>query len=164
MIERVVCGFQTGADIAGAIAAKRAGIPTGGWMPKGFLTEYGRHPEYAELYGAKEHESPEYPPRTRANVLESDALLWFGNPYSRGGKLTLKLCRRRRCILHYIIIGQSGTETDREAVAMWIEDYLVGTQGRLMIAGNRESSSPGIGEWVERYLTEVFCIMKETTP
>jgi hypothetical protein len=29
-----------------------------------------------------------------------------------------------------------------------------------MVAGNRESSSPGIGAWVERYLTEVFRLLK----
>jgi hypothetical protein len=30
--ERVVSGGQTGADQAGLIAARRFGIPTGGWM------------------------------------------------------------------------------------------------------------------------------------
>jgi hypothetical protein len=38
MIERVISGGQTGADQAGWRAARAAGIPTGGFMPKGFLT------------------------------------------------------------------------------------------------------------------------------
>ncbi|HJT77421.1 MAG TPA: putative molybdenum carrier protein, partial [Gemmataceae bacterium] len=38
MLERVISGGQTGADQAGLAAAKACGIPTGGWMPKGFLT------------------------------------------------------------------------------------------------------------------------------
>jgi hypothetical protein len=31
---------------------------------------------------------------------------------------------------------------------------------RLMVAGNRESSSPGIGAWAERYLAELFARLK----
>ena len=31
--ERVISGGQTGADRAALIAARAAGIPTGGWMP-----------------------------------------------------------------------------------------------------------------------------------
>src|SRR5262245_6120448 len=59
MLDRVVTGGQTGADQAGWRVARTAGIPTGGWMTRGFLTETpdGRgdepHPEFAELYGAR---------------------------------------------------------------------------------------------------------------
>jgi hypothetical protein len=35
MLERVISGGQTGADQAGLAAAKRLGVPTGGFMPKG---------------------------------------------------------------------------------------------------------------------------------
>ena len=49
MIDRVISGGQTGADQAGWRAAKASGIPTGGWMPKGFLTEDGPRPEFAGL-------------------------------------------------------------------------------------------------------------------
>jgi hypothetical protein len=68
MLERVISGGQTGADQAAWPAAKAAGIPTGGAMPKGFLTEDGPRPELAELYGAHELEAPDYPARTVANV------------------------------------------------------------------------------------------------
>jgi hypothetical protein len=37
MLERVISGFQTGADIAGIHAARAHGIPTGGATPRGFL-------------------------------------------------------------------------------------------------------------------------------
>src|SRR3954467_11618801 len=83
MLELVTTGGQTGADQAGWRAAKLLGLATGGWMPMGFRTE-GRlddegmpgpdesHPEFAELYGARAHESLEYRVRTRANVGEAD--------------------------------------------------------------------------------------------
>ena len=47
MIERVISGGQTGADQAGLAVAKRLGIPTGGCMPKGWLTEAGPRPDFA---------------------------------------------------------------------------------------------------------------------
>jgi hypothetical protein len=82
-IERVIGGGQTGADQAGWRAAHAAGIATGGSMPRGFLTEQGPRPEFAEMFGAVELDSPDYPPRTRANVCDSDGTLVFGNPATR---------------------------------------------------------------------------------
>jgi hypothetical protein len=78
MLERVISGFQTGADIAGIYAARAHGIPTGGAMPRGFLTEEGPRPEFAELYGAVELPSSSYPARTERNVRDSDGTIWFG--------------------------------------------------------------------------------------
>jgi hypothetical protein len=41
MIEKVMSGGQTGADHGGLRAARRCGIATGGWAPRGWLTEAG---------------------------------------------------------------------------------------------------------------------------
>ena len=76
MMERVISGGQTGADQAGLAAAKACGIPTGGWMPKGFLTTAGPAPELAAEFGLKEH-SGEYAERTGANVRDADATIRF---------------------------------------------------------------------------------------
>ena len=54
VLDRIISGGQTGADQAGWRAARACGIPTGGAMPKGFLTEDGPRPEFAGLYGARE--------------------------------------------------------------------------------------------------------------
>ena len=62
--EKVISGGQTGADQAGLIAAEKAGITTGGWMPKGFRTLDGPNPGLAARFGLREHPSEEYPPRT----------------------------------------------------------------------------------------------------
>ena len=52
MLEKIISGGQSGADQAGWRVARAFGIPTGGAMPLGFLTEEGSRPEFAELYGA----------------------------------------------------------------------------------------------------------------
>jgi hypothetical protein len=48
MIERVISGGQTGADQGGLRAAQACGIPTGGWAPRGWLTEAGPAPWLAD--------------------------------------------------------------------------------------------------------------------
>jgi hypothetical protein len=83
MLERVITGGQTGTDQAGWRAAKAAGIPTGGWMPKGFLTEAGPSPEFAAEFGAVEMPTASYPERTRANIKAEDGTVWFGSTTSK---------------------------------------------------------------------------------
>jgi hypothetical protein len=191
MIERVISGGQTGADQAGWRAAKAGGIPTGGWMPKGYRTE-GRvndagfltadesHPEFAELYGAKEHHSPEYPPRTRMNAAyvadEAGAVICFdaGERMSPGTKLlngiVVDLLRRGLQVHHFVIrLKPNGSDPSGFSLAngayseAYAARFLANSYAdRLMVAGNRESSAPGIGAFVERYLSEVFRLLRAT--
>jgi hypothetical protein len=149
MLDRVISGGQTGADQAGWRAAKAAGLPTGGWMPKEFLTEDGPRPEFAELYGAAELDSEDYVRRTRANVHDSSATLRFGDLRSPGSIATHQACLAHGRSVYDVVEGR-----DRPSdVVAWL-----GTNGFkvLNVAGNRESTSPGIGERVERIVTAVF--------
>ena len=57
MVERVTSGGQAGADQAGLAVAKRLGIPTGGCMRNGWLTEDGPFPDLAAAYGLQEAET-----------------------------------------------------------------------------------------------------------
>jgi hypothetical protein len=91
MLKKVVTGGQAGANQAAWRVAQSFGIPTGGWMPRRYLTEVGPRPEFAEMYGAREVPSPEYRERTRADVRDSDATLWFGTTDSEGAKATFVL-------------------------------------------------------------------------
>jgi hypothetical protein len=150
MLEKVVTGGQTGADQAGWRAARAFGIPTGGYMPLGFLTEAGPRPGFAELYGAVEMRTAAYPPRTEANVRETDATLWFGNPDTPGGKATLHACAGMGRPRFIVARGDGIKPSD---VAEWIRSRGVKV---LNVAGNRESAAPGIGARVERFLREVF--------
>lgn len=157
---RVISGGQSGSDQGGLRAAKAAGIPTGGAMPLGFLTEDGPAPHLKEEFGLVELETTDYPSRTRWNVECADACIWFGNPHSPGGKLTLRSCQES-AIRAFVVISKS---TPKDVVT-WLRDYVFpGSDSvTLMVAGNRESSSLGIGEKTETFLRDVFTLLKETT-
>jgi hypothetical protein len=149
VLERVVSGGQTGADQAGWRAARASGIATGGWMPENFLTEAGPRPDFAEMFGAVEMPGGGYPERTRANARDSDATVWFGDAGSPGGRTTLRACAGFGKAVYVVIDGL----TRPSDVAAWIvaEEVRV-----LNVAGNRESTDPGIGERAERCLVAVF--------
>jgi predicted Rossmann-fold nucleotide-binding protein len=89
MITMVISGGQTGADQAGWRAAEACGIPPGGWMPRGFLTEDGPQRWFANVYGAREMPTASYPARTVQNVRDSDGTIWFGSTDSPGARATL---------------------------------------------------------------------------
>ena len=152
---KIISGGQTGADQAAWRAAKACGIPTGGWMPKGCKTEDGLHWEFVELYGAQPTLNMSYSERTRLNVAQSDAMLWFdwtGFLDSPGAKLTLStargLGRPYKVIDHKAGFGP-------ERLMAWLRYNLL-HHNTINVAGNRESRAPGIGDWVEEYLRETF--------
>lgn len=158
----IISGGQQGADQAGLRAAKFAGIPTGGFAPRGWETEAGPAPWLAD-FGLREHGGG-YRARTIANValLEGDgfgACLWFGKADSPGGKLTLSQCRIKG-VENYVVTDWD----DVQRVADWIF-HVVACGGvspvTLMIAGNRESSNPGIGDKTVVFCRDFFAILKE---
>ena len=148
MLERVVSGGQTGADQAGWRAARACGIATGGWMPRRFETEDGPRPDFAAEFGAVELDGG-YAERTRANVRDSGGTLWFGDTQSPGGRTTLRACHALGMPAFVVIEGR----TRPSDLAAWIEAEEIRT---LNVAGNRESTAPGIGSRVERFLAETF--------
>ena len=150
----VISGAQTGSDQGGLAAGVELGLVTGGWAPKGYRTQDGPAPWLAK-FGVQEHWSAEYPPRTRQNVLESDGTLWVGNPDSPGGKLTLRTCReanRTKFELRFVDPLQEHSVVDFRA---WIKRFDIRT---LNVAGNRESSSPGIGEYTRAFLIRALTL------
>jgi Circularly permutated YpsA SLOG family len=151
MITLVFSGGQTGADQAGWRAAEACGIATGGWMPKGFLTEEGPQRWFANVYGAREMPTANYPARTVQNVKDSDGTLWFGSTYSPGAKTTLEACERLRKPVMLITPSEVVLASD---VVAWLRRNP--QIERLNIAGNRESKNPGIGGRVERVLDGGF--------
>ncbi len=171
---KIVCGFQDGADIAGARAAVACGLPTGGWMPPDFMTSSGPHPEYADLYGAQaldpgpyrtlfgeideEGWKLAYRQRTILNVEMSRGVVWFGTPWSSGGRLTTQAAFDAGNE-HYVVMNSAYHGGDGEpTLEDWIRREILEWEAEpvLMVAGNRESRKPGIEKWVEAYLTEVF--------
>lgn len=141
--KKIISGGQTGADQAGLFAAQTLGIATGGWAPKGWMTEEGPAPWLADfgLFEAKDG----YAIRTSYNVHDADATVLFGRPEERGSALTLKFCR---VFFSPWLINPTPAEL-RQAV-------IVGGIQTLNIAGNRESINPGIFDRTFATILEAF--------
>jgi hypothetical protein len=157
---RITSGGQTGADLGALVAARLAGVPTGGHAPSGWQTESGPAPWLAD-YGLVQCPGPGYPARTRRNVKAADACLWFGNPASPGGRLTLGLCRQEG-VAHFVVL----TESTPADAAAWLREYVFpGREGvTLLVAGNRESSAPGIGARVEAFVSGLLGLLEGDPP
>lgn len=132
---KVISGGQTGADQAGLRAARAAEIPTGGFAPRGWLTEDGPAPWLAD-YGLTECPGAGYPTRTAANARDSDGMIWFGTTGSSGYQTTIRACTRfgRSCL-----IVSEGITTPRDVIE-WMDANRIRV---LNVAGNRESINPG---------------------
>jgi hypothetical protein len=154
MIARVITGGQTGADQAGWRSARAAGIATGGLMPRGFLTEDGPRPDFARNFGAEEHHAADPDGRTVANVLAADATLVFATePCGPGTRRTIATCHATGRPCRVVHLGPAGFDTTPDDVAAWIRGHPVRI---LNVAGDRASTAPGLGAWVEAFLGEVF--------
>lgn len=144
---RIISGGQSGADLAGLKVGKKLKLETGGYMPKGFLTEFGNKPEYANEYNMQEHNSPKYPPRTYLNCKSAHATArFFLDQNSTGEKLTMK------AILQY---NKPYFDVDikNPPEILEFQDWLRSNNVRILnISGNRESSAAGIEEFVIDYL------------
>jgi hypothetical protein len=149
---KIISGGQSGVDAAALRAAKRLGIETGGTMPLGWLTEDGPRPEYADLYGMEEADSPDYALRTKINAEAGDLTLWLGpglaihyGPTKSACEASCKPYLRIRDLSPASAFIQAGYIAKQ--LMYRAPDGIV-----LNIAGNRESTEPGIGEKAEAFL------------
>ena len=147
--QRIISGGQTGVDRAGLDAGMEAGLPIGGYVPKGRLSEDGQIPD---KYPMTETESIDYKVRTRLNVLESDGTLIINiGPLKSGTALTAKIAHENSKPLMIIHLDQ---DYQTGALINWLNENRVQI---LNIAGPRESKIPGIHEQAKTYLLqEVF--------
>ena len=147
-IAKLISGGQTGVDRAALDAALAAGLPIGGWCPKGRLAEDGVIPL---RYPLQETPSQQYAQRTRWNVRDADGTLILIRLDPTGGTaLTIQAARR----LHkpYRIIDLT-TKPDPRDVASWISHTGVAV---LNVAGPRESTCPGIYHEAFDWLLEML--------
>jgi hypothetical protein len=150
MLEKILSGGQSGAEQSGWRAALAFGVPAAGWMPKGFLTEGGAHPEFAERYGASEMSTDSGTAPIEQNVQDADATLWFGETTTLGAQVTVGACHRlgKPCLLIY-----PGASFEPSHVVTWLAENSVRT---LNVAGNHEEEESGIADRVERFLDQVL--------
>lgn len=119
-------------------------------MPKNYMTEDGPRPDFAELFGALEHESPLYPPRTLANAGEATLTIWVGSGDTAGRICTSRAVAKVGARWETVLSPVDPTPVE-------LADLIrSGGHARINVAGPRESSRRGIGERSEVYLFEVF--------
>jgi hypothetical protein len=153
---KVISGGQTGADQGGLFAARAAGLRTGGWAPKGWMTDNGMHRELLMSYDMLEHESSLYRDRTIDNVKYSDGTLLIGNAMSPGSRLTMTQCKQRNKPVFHIHFNKTNppnVETMVETFLVWLNDHKIEV---LNVAGNREAKNPGIFGFTIDFLTFAF--------
>jgi len=134
---KIISGGQTGVDRAALDAALDARVPCGGWCPAGRRAEDGVIPD---RYPVTELAGRGYEPRTRRNVLESDATLvvTFGPP-SSGTARTIEFCVALK--KPYLVID--GTSVPVEAAVDETGGFLQRFGVRcLNVAGPRASGAP----------------------
>jgi hypothetical protein len=155
VLARVISGGQTGVDIAALRAAKACGIPTGGWMPRGWRTLTGARPEYHELYGMQEQSLVEYSVRTFANVADAHVTLRIASDWGSRGVRCTRRCIRELDRPHLdLSVGALPLPT---WTAEWLHRYGPGLV--LNVAGNSEQTAPGIEAAAEAYLRRVFALL-----
>lgn len=137
---KVISGGQTGADRTGLEVARDLGISTGGTVPRGWRTETGPDPSLRD-FGCVQSASENYPPRTKANVQNSDGTVWFGRIGSRGYLATK---REVDAAKKPYIENPSTLE-----LVGWMNLWKIKT---LNVAGNRLSENPYIVTQVQIFL------------
>lgn len=170
-LRKIISGAQSGVDMTGLEVAEESGLETGGTAATKFQQsiEGDRkvyRPELREKYNLKEGKSTRrqgkygeyddpYYQRTIDNAQEADGTVWFGDPNSPGGKLTLGK------------VAQKGKPTPLvnptvEELKQWLIDNEIEV---LNVAGNREYKNPGISDKARQILKEALkdIVKKENT-
>ncbi len=151
---KIISGGQTGVDQGALDFALGMGLECGGWCPPGRQCETGRIPE---KYPLKEVETVDYNERTRRNVLEADATLVItsGGRMEPGTRLTLEWARSHNRPCFHLDL-KDPDEPERALLSeakIWLESIAIKV---LNVAGNRESTVPGIGRITVLILETLF--------
>lgn len=148
-IARVVSGGQTGADRAALDAAIAAGVPVGGWCPRGRRAEDG---VIDERYPLTETPDAAVEQRTAWNVRDSDAtLVLVLRDADAGTAFTIEEAERLGRPVRQVELPAGVAEVRR--VRTWLDEHDVSV---LNVAGPRESNAPGLYEAARRFLLRLF--------
>ncbi len=150
MIEKIISGGQTGADIAGIDAAIACNISYGGWLPKGRKTENG--PLHERYTGFQVMTRGGYPKRTEQNVIDSDGTVIFTyGKLTTGSAMTGKFAKQhKRPWLH---IDLDIINNPVSAIKDWIVNWDIKV---LNVAGKSASKAPGIYDQVKEIISQVL--------
>ena len=155
MIEKIISGGQTGADRAALDVAIKLGIPYGGWIPKGRITEEGPLPE---RYRMQEMPTESYSDRTEKNVIDSDGTLIICRGQPTGGSdYTREMALKHKKQLLHVDLNQTSSFDAASLISSWIKLYQIKT---LNVAGPSASKDPNVYVDVFRILEWTFKIFR----
>ena len=163
---KIISGGQTGVDRAALDFAIERGIAWGGWAPNGWRSEDGTIPVMYREH-MREHDSPEYLPRTLENVRDGDATLIVVAHHLRtvrgglvgGTARTAGYANREEKPLLVVDIERDGRHDSRDVgrIRSWWRNVVNMRNGEILnIAGPRESKAPGIYAATMALLREVW--------
>lgn len=153
MIDKLVSGGQTGADIAALDVALKQNFPHGGWCPKGRKSLEGAIPAQ---YRLTETPSASYLQRTEWNVRDSDGTVVFtlAAEVTGGSLRTVGFAgKHKKPCLHVSRAAEGGLFSPSMQLRDFVKEHGIKT---LNVAGSRESKEPGIHDWVMRVLVDAF--------
>ena len=151
MIKKIISGGQTGADRGALDAAVKLGIPHGGWIPKGRLTEDGPLPD---KYRLQETATTNYAERTEKNVLEADGTLILSHgPLTGGSEYTREMAIKHRKPWLHLDLERNPAFQAASMIVDWIVAKNIET---LNVAGPRASKDPRIYQDTKKILETVY--------
>lgn len=139
MVNKIISGGQTGADQAALDVAIKLGIPHGGWIPKGRLTENG---SLDATYQLQEMETANYNKRTEQNVIDSDGTLIISHGMLTGGsEYTREMAINHNRPWLHIDLNTTIDFHAAQKIQSWIKENNIGI---LNVAGSRASKDSKI--------------------
>jgi len=153
MIEKIISGGQTGADQGALDVAIKLGIPYGGWIPKGRITEDG---PLSDKYDLIEMPTSSYPDRTKKNIRESDGTLILSHGRLTGGsEYTKKWAIKYGKPMLHIDLDRTLPPYVTAIIHNWISDHDIKV---LNVAGPRVSKDSKIYDATIYILEDVYSL------
>jgi hypothetical protein len=152
MVKKIISGGQTGADRAALDVAIKLGIPHGGWIPKGRLTENGM---LDNKYHLKEMETASYNKRTEQNVIDSHGTLIISHGKLTGGsEYTRDMALGHGRPWLHIDLNQTESLEAAKQIKCWLVEHEIEV---LNVAGPRASKDPTIYRSTTDILERALC-------
>ncbi len=152
MIEKLVSGGQTGADIAALDVARRHGFPHGGWCPKGRQSEAGADPRLLQADRDTLGSATSSAPSGTCGTRDGTVVFTLAAEVTGGSLRTIQFAGKHGKPVLHRLPGPGGAR-GRSPAAEFVEQNGIKV---LNVAGSRESKEPGIHGWVVRVLEEAF--------
>lgn len=153
MIKKLFSGGQPGADRGGLIAARRMGVPTGGWVS---ARDFEADPWiwfHFNTFRMKVDDDCASG-RSDMNIKAAKGTIRVATDFgTRAERKSLKLLLKHNKPFYDLNPSTDNSTIYVEAVADWIRRHEIRT---LNLSGNSERTCEGISGWTNRFLGRLF--------